>query len=169
MYFKCERVSRQALSTKYCDVVKFRWYIYFYFYSPFVTFWQAVVNIKCCFSPHHGDINWFRYSILREYAAHIPLPKLCMFERLLISASVRHFTEGINNTNRQIVNTECIGTTSNQSATFHTSTCRHQTFLLFFSCLPKIIKVSEYLYDLRFIHISFITKFWSDGGWANIW
>ena len=48
-----------------------------------------------------------------------------------------------------------------QSATFHTSTCRHQTFLLFFSCLPKIIKVSEYLYDLRFIHISFITKFWS--------
>ena len=30
-----------------------------------------------------------------------------------------------------------------------------------FLSLPRNIKVCEYLYDLRLIHISFITKFWS--------
>ena len=40
--------------------------------------------------------------------------------------------------------------------TLQTSDCS----ALFLS-LPRNIKVCEYLYDLRLIHISFITKFWS--------
>ena len=47
------------------------------------------------------------------------------------------------------------------SATFYSSTSRTSDFSAHFLSLPKIIKVSEYLYDLRFIHISFITNFWS--------
>ena len=48
-----------------------------------------------------------------------------------------------------------------QSATFYSSTSRTSDFSALFLMFAKNIKVSEYLYDLRFIHISFITKFWS--------